>query len=906
MIDLGAMTLHRLESVFEARRRLYELVTEVGGGDAVAAQVAGQVSDLGRWFLRYAKSPSLRVRADEVASGTHLVLEFVSSETLPADAWNCAPSGVQDVHRRHGGDVMAAVRCTVPDLWLVDNRLPYLRSIIGRQSRDELMENLRLNNEALALASDKATEGARAKSEFLANMSHEIRTPMNAIIGMSHLTLKTELAPRQRDYVQKIEGSARHLLGIINDILDFSKIEAGKLAVENIEFNLETMLENVSNLLAHKCVAKGLELVFDVERGVPRRLFGDPTRISQILINYANNAVKFTDRGEVAILVRKREESVDQVTLYFAVRDTGIGLTDEQQARLFQSFQQGDASTTRKYGGTGLGLAISKSMAELMGGAVGVDSVYGQGASFWFTAKLGRAAPGPEFKLLAPNLRGQAVLVVDDNENARIVLRGLLEDIGLVVDDTGSGFDALTRIEAKSRQGKAYAIVFLDWQMPDMDGLQTSRRIIAMELTPLPRLVIVTGFGRDDVMNEAADSGISGILTKPLNASMVFEAVAQQLGGSPSKSTSTAQAADPFATLTGIAGARVLLVEDNDLNQEVATALLTDAGLVVELAENGQLAVDRIKSASFDIVLMDMQMPVMDGLTASREIRGMPEFDHLPIIAMTANVMSGDRERCLAAGMNDHVAKPIEPQALCDALLKWVRPRSGLGQQVAAQVVAEAQTEPAEDLPLMIQGLQVDSALRRLRGNQALYRSLLRKFAVGQRQFVQALLKALDADDWPTAKRQAHTLKGLSASIGAEDLAAQVALLEPMLGAALPRAALTQQLDRTGVSLAALISGIDAALGETEAPAALLSGWDQAELAAVAGQLQALLADFDALAFDLFERHAALFRAAWPAHFDALQQAADQFDPDDMLAVLQQALGATQPVQASGLAGAGR
>ena len=907
LIDLGTMTLHRLESVFEARRRLYELVTEVGGGEAMAAQVAGQVSDLGRWLLPHARSPSLRVRADEVSSGTHLVLEFVSPEALPADAWNHAPPGVRAAHRRHGGEVVAVVRCTVPDLWLVDNRLPALRSIIGRLSRDELMENLRLNNEALALASDKATEGARAKSEFLANMSHEIRTPMNAIIGMSHLTLKTELAPRQRDYVQKIEGSARHLLGIINDILDFSKIEAGKLAVENIEFNIETMLENVSNLLAHKCVAKGLELVFDVGRDVPRRLFGDPTRISQILINYANNAVKFTDRGEVAILVRKREESADQLTLYFAVRDTGIGLTDEQQGRLFQSFQQGDASTTRKYGGTGLGLAISKSMAELMGGSVGVDSVYGQGANFWFTAKLGRAAPGPEFKLLAPSLRGQAVLVVDDNDNARIVLRGLLEDIGLVVDDVGSGFEALHRIEAKSRAGEAYAIVFLDWQMPDMDGLQTSRRIMAMGLAPVPRLVIVTGFGRDDVINEAAGSGVSGVLTKPLNASMVFEAVAQQLSGSSSasKATTWAAVADPFALLAGIAGARVLLVEDNDLNQEVATALLTDAGLVVELAENGQIAVDRIKSAAFDIVLVDMQMPVMDGLTASREIRGMPEFDHLPIIAMTANVMSGDRERCLAAGMNDHVAKPIEPQALCDALLKWVRPRSGLGQPVANESLAAWQAESAQDRPLVIQGLQVESALSRLRGNQVLYRSLLRKFAGGQRQFVQALLAAIEADDWTAAKRQAHTLKGLSASIGAEDLAAQLASLEPMLDAAFARATLTQQLDRTGVSLEALISGIDAALGETEAPVAPLSGWDPAELAAVAGQLQALLADFDALAFDLFERHAALFRAAWPAHFDALRRAADQFDPDDMLAVLQQAQGATQPVQTSGLAGAG-
>jgi two-component system sensor histidine kinase/response regulator len=495
--------------------------------------------------------------------------------------------------------------------------------------------------------------------------------------------------------------------------------------------------------------------------------------------------------------------------------------------------------------------------------------------------------------------------VVDDNENARIVLRGLLEDIGLLVDDARSGFDALALIQAKSQQGQAYAIVFLDWQMPDMDGIQTSRRIMAMGLAPAPRLVIVTGFGRDDVMNEAADSGVSGILTKPLNASLVFETVAQQFSGSVPKPTSTAlDAADPFALLAGIAGARVLLVEDNELNQEVATALLTGAGLVVDLAENGRLAVDRIKSGSYDIVLMDMQMPVMDGLDASREIRTMPEFDQLPIVAMTANAMAGDRERCLAAGMNAHVAKPIEPQALCDALLRWVRPRSGLGPAPAAQVGAATPTAPAKELPFVIQGLQVASALHRLRGNQALYQSLLRKFVLGQRQFVDVLRTSLDADDWLTARRHAHTLKGLSASIGAAHLAAQVALLEPLLDVAVPRAAITQQLNVTAVSLAALIDGIEAALGEPEAPADPLAIWDPAEFAAVAGQLQGLLADFDALAFELFERNAAMFQAAWPAHFAALRHAADQFDTDDMLAVVQQALAATRSVE-PGLSAAG-
>jgi CheY-like chemotaxis protein len=767
--------------------------------------------------------------------------------------------------------------------------LTVLQGIIGRQTVDYLMDNLRTKNEALAMASDKATEGARVKADFLANMSHEIRTPMNAIIGMSHLTLKTELAPRQRDYVQKIEGSARHLLGIINDILDFSKIEAGKLSVEGIEFSLDAMLENVSNLIAHKCVAKGLELVFDVERGVPKRLVGDPTRVSQILINYANNAVKFTDRGEVAVLVRRREESDDQVTLYLAVRDTGIGLTQEQQGRLFQSFQQGDASTTRKYGGTGLGLAISKSIAGLMGGSVGVDSLPGQGSTFWFTANFGRAAPEPDFNLLSADLHGRPVLVVDDNENARIVLRGLLEDIGLVVDDASSGFDALARIHAKEQEGQGYAIVFLDWQMPDMDGIQTGRRIVAMALAEMPRLVMVTGFGRDDVIKEAVGAGMSGILTKPLNAAMVFDVVAQQLNSAPGVAHGQAvmAAADPMARLAEIAGARVLLVEDNELNQEVATAMLTDAGLLVELAENGQIAVEMVRARPYDIVLMDMQMPVMDGIAATLEIRKLPAFDALPIVAMTANVMAGDRDRCLAAGMNDHVAKPIEPQELCDALMKWVSPRDGLGQAPRAQLPEPAEAAPA--LPLAIDGLEVDRALRRMRGNAELYQSLLRKFATGQRDFAAVLIGALEAGDPVTAKRLAHTLKGLSASIGAEALSKQVEHLESLLTTASDRQRVMAQLDLVAQGLAALIKGIEASLTPSDSAAALTS-WDPEELAAVGAKLEALLEDSDALAFQWFERHATLIRAAWPAHSVAMQTAADQFDIDDMLTALRQAL----------------
>ena len=907
MIELGGFPLTGLQSVFEARSKLFALVLalDARGGEPQAAQFAAELSDMGRWFVAKAQSPTLRILADVRRSGVDLVIEFVSPQALDTLAWRGSPAGAQGRLRNGEAGTLIVQRWHMAHVTLDDSQLPALREMIGRQSRDELMESLRIKNEALALASEKANEGARVKSDFLANMSHEIRTPMNAIIGMSHLTLRTELAPRQRDYVQKIEGSARHLLGIINDILDFSKIEAGKLAVEVVEFDLDAMLENVSNLIAHKCVSKGLELVFDVERGVPKRLVGDPTRIGQILINYANNAVKFTEQGEVAIVVRKLRESPDGLSIYFGVRDTGIGLSDTQKARLFQSFQQADTSTTRKYGGTGLGLAISKSISALMGGEVGVDSIAGKGSTFWFTAQLGIAASGADFHILQSDLRGLKALVVDDNENARIVLRGLLEDIGLVVDDVSSGPAALDCIKEAEQAGRAHAIVFLDWQMPGMNGIEASRRIRALALAQTPKMVIATGFGRDDVITEARAAGIESILIKPLNASMVFEAVARQLGAVPAGvgPAGRAEEADPMAALGAIAGARVLLVEDNELNQEVAMALLTEAGLAVDIAVNGQIAVDRVREAHYDIVLMDMQMPVMDGVSATIEIRKFPELAELPIVAMTANVMAGDRERCQAAGMNDHVGKPIEPLDLCQALLRWVRPRSGLGlasPRHPAHLSPQVQPGPPPETPALsgharpgepvMEGVDVEDAMRRLRGNAALYQSMLRKFVSGQSDLPQRLGAALDTGDWPAAERMAHTLKGVSGNIGARSLAGQAQILESMLQTPGPRPAVDGQLAAIAVELKVLIRQIDRQLKPQDTVPAVDAALDKAAFAAACARLQTLLSDCDALAFEVFSGQSDLFRAGFPEHFAGLNAAAENFDADEMLAVLRSAL----------------
>jgi two-component system sensor histidine kinase/response regulator len=867
--ELYVLPLSRPGSVTIGRGKVYQLVVALGGLDATAARIAGAASEIGRWYQRYAVDPQLQFTTETDGDSAQLVFEFQSAQALPSGAWDCAPLA----GHRDGSKQTARLYFRLPNVHVLAARQDQVRAIAQALSREELFEGLAQRNQDLVQATAVAEKAAQAKGDFLANMSHEIRTPMNAVLGFTHLVLATELSADQRDHLEKTQASARHLLGIINNVLDFSKIEARMLKVESVAFELQKVLENVASITFKECYAKGLSLAFDVAPDVPQRLLGDPLRLGQVLINFANNAVKFTEQGGILISVQVRDSSADSVLLHFAVKDTGIGLAGEQQALLFRSFQQADGSITRRHGGTGLGLAICKNLAELMGGTVGVISELGQGATFWFSAQLKTAL----------NQHALRVLVVDDLAELRTLIRLILEPHGFLVRLMEDSASALAAIEIES-----FDLIFLDWQMPGMDGIELTHRIRAMVLAQQPRIVMLTGFGREDVLRSARQAGVDRVLMKPLNPQTLLDEallVVRQIA--PPPTLALAVVSEPLVQ-DSFCGAQVLLAEDNDINQEVAVGLLAAAGVVTEVVGNGRLAVERIQSGHFDLVLMDLQMPVLDGLAATAEIRALPRFAQLPIVAMTANAMAGDRERCLAAGMSDYLAKPVEPEELQRVLSRWLPKTNCLAPPTPLMPVASLPV----GLLAPLTGVDLAGGLRRVLGKEALYRELLRRFLTTHQGWNADVRAALQREDWDTAERAAHTLRGTAGNLGAQDISQAAATLEDLLREHAARAGIDVQLTLTTHLLDQLFTQLAAALPPlAERPVTGTVDWPTIQR--LCARLQGLLPAADTQATELVTEHAGALSAAFPLYAAELKRSTDQFDYERALWVLRQALDTT-------------
>jgi GAF domain-containing protein/CheY-like chemotaxis protein len=755
----------------------------------------------------------------------------------------------------------------------------------ARDAAETALHELEAAQTDLARARDVAEEATQAKSMFLANMSHEIRTPMNAIIGLSNLALMNAPDFKQRDYLGKIHTAGVSLLGIINDILDFSKIEAGKLTIEHIPFWVDDVLGNVNTLIGQRASEKKLELMFSVARDVPQGLLGDPLRVSQILTNLISNAVKFTEQGHIQVSISSLEERAGRVCLEIAVADTGIGMTPQQSSRLFSAFSQADGSTTRRYGGTGLGLTIVKRLAEMMEGDVSVESQAGIGSTFRVTVWLGVTERQRPRQAMPVAIAGMRALVVDDNALAAEILTRSLRELQLRADSVGSAREAYVALDRAAAEDP-YQVVFMDHWMPEIDGAEATRTILHDRTggTP-PQIIMVTGFATDAVRQAADAAGVAGFLTKPVTLSSLYDMLVETFAGS-----GKARLALPEETAPNLTGIRVLLVEDNAVNQQIAVELLMRGGAAVTVANNGREAVAAITGAvqppPCDIVLMDMQMPVMDGHEATREIRSDPRYDSLPVIAMTAQAMAEERDQCLAEGMNDHITKPIDPDLLYRTVLAFA------GQRVVPRTSApsEAPRDPpgtgaaAAELT-GIAGVDTADGLHRVGGNLRLYRAMLQQYAEDQADTPTALRAALAEGDAKTAERLAHTLKGVSATLGIKPASEAGAVVEDRI-----RHGRLEGIEDDLVVLEqateAVIAGIRAAL----TPAGPVAASESADLATVIPlleRLEELLVDSDGAALDcLLEAQEVLARVLSAEEFAGLTREVQNFAFDAALVEL--------------------